>query len=252
MNGGFDDSAVRLQEREESARVTHPVKINEILMSPMVTEEHTLVEPMIGDIPIVPSGVIIKVDRFDESNVHNLIIKLIHRNLCRVIPGRGRRISKHDVPFALGFRTSHPDESVRTEERQTRNLKISSVHGPLSMVLWCKTGRRAAPTSCRTSPKDFIVFLFPRGFHVVDLFELDIHFIPTIGVTPRSPIVVVTRDSYIAVARSLGGREDGEQNGERPPVREKVTVEVMCPRVVTEGVIPMKFGGKAELIAWTG
>jgi hypothetical protein len=86
---------------------------------------------------------------------------------------------------------------------------------------------------------------------VVDVFELYIYFVPTVGVTPRSSVVVVTRDSYVAVARSLGGREDGEQDGECPPVREKVTMEVMCPRIVTERVVSMKFGGKAELIAWT-
>jgi hypothetical protein len=87
---------------------------------------------------------------------------------------------------------------------------------------------------------------------VVDLFELQIYFVPAIGVTPRNPVIVVARDSYVAEARSLGGREDGEQNGERPPVREKVTVKVMCPGVVAERVISMKFGGKSELVAWTG
>ena len=87
---------------------------------------------------------------------------------------------------------------------------------------------------------------------MVDFFEFQIYFVPTIGVPPRGSVVVVARDSYVVVARSLGGREDGEQNGESPPVREKVTVKVMCPRVVAERVISMKFSGKAELIAWTG
>lgn len=86
---------------------------------------------------------------------------------------------------------------------------------------------------------------------MVDLFELQVYFVPTIGVPPRSSVVVVARDSYVTIARSLGGREDGEKNWEGPPVREKVTVEVMCPRVIAEGVVSMKFGGKAELIAWT-
>ena len=86
---------------------------------------------------------------------------------------------------------------------------------------------------------------------MVDLFEFQVYFVPTVGVTPRGSVVVVTRDPYVAVARSLGGREDGEQNGECPPVREKVTVKVMCPGVVAERVISMEFSGKGELIAWT-
>lgn len=129
--------------------------------------------------------------------------------------------------------------------------QISSVYEPLSMVLWCEAGRGTTPTSRRTPPKDFVSFLFPRGLHVVDPFELQIHFVPAIGITPGSSVVIVTRDSYVAVTRRLGGREDGEQHGERPPVREKVTVKVMCPWVVAERVISMKLCSKGELIART-
>ena len=85
---------------------------------------------------------------------------------------------------------------------------------------------------------------------MVDFFELQVYLIPAIGVPPRCSVVVVARDSYIAVAGSLGRRKDGEQNRKGPPVREKVAVEVMCPRVVTEGVVSVKFSRKAELIAW--
>ena len=86
------------------------------------------------------------------------------------------------------------------------------------MVLRCKAGWGTTPASGRTPPEDFVTFLFPRSFHVVDLFELEIYFVPTVGVTPRGSVVVVARDSYVAVARSLGGRENGKQNGEGPPV----------------------------------
>ena len=58
-------------------------------------------------------------------------------------------------------------------------------------------------------------------------------------------------DSYVTKAGSLGGREDGEQNGECPPVREKVTMKVVCPRVFAERVVSVKFGSKVELVAWT-
>lgn len=87
---------------------------------------------------------------------------------------------------------------------------------------------------------------------MVDLFEFEVYFVPTVGVAPRSTVVVVTRDSNVAVTRGLGRGEDGEKNRERSPVREEMPVEIMCPRVVTEGVVPMKFCSKAELIARTG
>lgn len=77
----------------------------------MITEEHALVESVVGNIPLISSGVIVKVDRFDESNVHNLVIQVVHRNLCRMIPGRARGIREDDVPFALGFAASHSNES---------------------------------------------------------------------------------------------------------------------------------------------
>lgn len=84
---------------------------------------------------------------------------------------------------------------------------------------------------------------------MVDLFKFKVHFVPTVGVTPRSSIVVVARHPNIAIARGLGRGEDGEKNGEGPPVREKVTVKIMRPRVITERVVSMEFCGKAELIA---
>jgi hypothetical protein len=118
------------------------------------------------------------------------------------------------------------------------------------MVLWCEAGWGTAPTGCSTPPKDLIGLAFPGSFHVVDLFEFQIHFVPTIGVTPRSSVIIMTRDSNVTVTGGFGRREDREQDRESSPVREKMTVEVMRPRVVTERVISVKFGGEAELIAW--
>jgi hypothetical protein len=137
----------------------------------MVAEEYTLIEPMVDDIPFISSRIIGRVYRFDESNIHNFVIEVIHRNLCRMILGRVRRVSKDNVPFTFGFGTSHTDESVRTEGCEYEP-PISFVYRPLSMVLWCKSGRRTTPAGCRTPPKDFVTFLFPGGLHMVDLFEL--------------------------------------------------------------------------------
>lgn len=81
----------------------------------MVAKEYALVKPMVGDITFIPSGVIVKVNCFDKSNIHNLVVEVIHRNLCRVVPGRARGVCKDDIPFALGFGTSHPDEPVKKE-----------------------------------------------------------------------------------------------------------------------------------------
>ena len=81
-------------------------------MPPVVTKEHTLVKPMVGDLPLVSPGVIDKVHRFDESDVHDLVIEVIHRGLCRVILGRARWVDKDDVSFVLGFGTRHSDKSV--------------------------------------------------------------------------------------------------------------------------------------------
>ena len=39
-----------------------------MLVSPMISEEHALVESMVGNTPFLSSRVIVKVDRFDESN----------------------------------------------------------------------------------------------------------------------------------------------------------------------------------------
>jgi hypothetical protein len=69
---------------------------------------------------------------------------------------------------------------------------------------------------------------------VVDLFEFEVHLVPTISVTPRSSVIVVARNSDVAVTRGLGRGENGEKNREGPPVREKMAVKIMCPRVVTE------------------
>ena len=86
---------------------------------------------------------------------------------------------------------------------------------------------------------------------MVNLLEFEIHFVPAIGVPPRMSIVVVTRDSDVTVTRSLRRRKDGKQYREGSPVREKVAMKVMGPRVVAEGVGPMEFCGKTELISWT-
>ena len=85
---------------------------------------------------------------------------------------------------------------------------------------------------------------------MVDLFEFEIHFVPTIGVTPRSSVIIVIRDSNVAKTGGLGRGKDGEKNREGSPVREKVAVEVMRPRVVTEREVSVEFCGKGELIAW--
>ena len=86
---------------------------------------------------------------------------------------------------------------------------------------------------------------------MVDFFKHKIHFVPTVGVTPRSSIVIVARNSNVAVTGGLGRGEDGEKDRESPPVREKMAVKIMCPRVFAERVVPMKFQGKAELITRT-
>ena len=86
------------------------------------------------------------------------------------------------------------------------------------MVLWCKARQRATPTSCCTPPKDLISFLFPGRLHVVDFFKHKIRFVPTVGVAPQSSIVIVARNSNVAVTRGLGRGEDEEKNQESPPV----------------------------------
>ena len=116
MDRRFDDGTVRLQESKKSTRVTHPVQIQEILVSPVVTKKHAFVEPVVGDIPFVPSGIIIKIDGFDEGDVHNLVVEIIHRNLCGMILGRGRGICEDDVSFTRGSGTSHSDESISPKE----------------------------------------------------------------------------------------------------------------------------------------
>src|SRR6266478_6835930 len=100
------------------------------------------------------------------------------------------------LALALAIRTNLPGE----KSVKSGIANLSSVYGPLSMVLWCKARRGTAPTSCRTPPKDLLALLFPRGLHVVDLLKLQIYFVPTIGVTPRGSVVVMTWDSYVAEA----------------------------------------------------
>jgi hypothetical protein len=112
MDRRFDDGAVRLQESEEPPRVTHPVQIDEKLVSPVITEEYTLVKPMVGDVPFVPSGIIVKVNRFDEGDVHDIVVEVIHRDLRSMVARRPRWIGKDDVPFICRSGTGHLDESA--------------------------------------------------------------------------------------------------------------------------------------------
>ena len=53
---------------------------------------------------------------------------------------------------------------------------------------------------------------------MINLFEFEVHFVPTIGVAPRSTVVIVARDSNVAITGGLGRGEDGEKNREGPPV----------------------------------
>jgi hypothetical protein len=69
---------------------------------------------------------------------------------------------------------------------------------------------------------------------VVDLFELEVYFVPAIGVAPRGSVVVVARNTNVAVTGGFGRRKDGEQNRKGSPIREKMAVEVMCPRVIAK------------------
>ena len=45
---------------------------------------------------------------------------------------------------------------------------------------------------------------------MVHLFKFEIYFVPAIGITPGSPVVVVTWDSNVVVTRGFGRGEDRE------------------------------------------
>ena len=116
MDRRFDNGTVRLQESKKPTRVTHPVQIQEILVSPVVTKKHAFVEPVVSEIPLIPSGIIVKINSFDKSDVHNLVIEIVHQNLCGMILGRGRGVGEDDVLFTHGSGTSHLDKSISPKE----------------------------------------------------------------------------------------------------------------------------------------
>lgn len=88
-------------------------------MSPVITKEYTFVEPVVGDIPFVPSRIIIKIDGLDESDVHDLVVEVDHRNLCRMVTGGSGRVGKDDASFTRCSGASHSNESSCTGERES-------------------------------------------------------------------------------------------------------------------------------------
>ena len=60
----------------------------------------------------------------------------------------------------------------------------------------------------------------------------------------------MTRNQDIRVSDTLGWGEHGVQGPDGSPIGEKVTLVVMCPRVITEIVGIVDCGGECEFVGW--
>ena len=122
---------------------------------------------------------------------------------------------------------------------------------PVSLVRSDVTWRRAAPTSGCTSPKDLVGFLVPRLLMVVYILDGHGDRIPSIGISARRRVVVVTRNEDITEPFPLRRGEHGVQDVDCPPIGEKVPLLITRPGMIAKIEIVVDTGGKFEVVART-
>lgn len=113
VDGRLDDRAVRLHKRKEAAGVALPVDIDEVLVTPVVTEVHAaVVEAVRSNERVEPTGEVVPVDNLHERDVHDVCVQLRCRNLRVYIVRRARWVREDQRPVRPRRVAGHPHEPV--------------------------------------------------------------------------------------------------------------------------------------------
>ncbi len=115
------------------------------------------------------------------------------------------------------------------------------------MVMRREAARRTPTTSRGATEKNLIVLLFPGSLHAIQSFGLQVHLVPCVGVTPCCPVVIMTWNLNVTKAQTFGGRENGIDDGNSPPVREEMALQQVSSRGVTERKLSGSFPGESEV-----
>lgn len=118
----------------------------------------------------------------------------------------------------------------------------------MTLVLGEETGRIGTTTSGSTAPEDVRNFLLPWCLHVVNVLDLLVGGVPSVGVTLGRLEVVVGWDEDVRVSVTLGRREHWVESVDSTPVGEEVALVVMCPWVCTEVKVVVDSLGKGKVL----
>lgn len=119
----------------------------------------------------------------------------------------------------------------------------------MSLVLASKPWRRTPTTGRGTSPENLVALALPRCFHMVNRTQFKIDRVPAIRISSGLAIVVMTGYPDVEIPRSLGRGEDGEEDRDGSPIGKEVTLVVMSPWILAEGVIALHVQGVRKLVA---
>lgn len=117
----------------------------------------------------------------------------------------------------------------------------------MSLVMRREAARHTTAACGGSTEKYLIILLFPRRFHAIQSFGLQVHIVPCVGVTPCCPVIIMTWNLDVTEAQTLGRGEDWIENGNSPPVREEMSLKQVSSRCVTEGKRSGSFSGETEV-----
>lgn len=105
---------------------------------------------------------------------------------------------------------------------------------PMTLITSKEAWRGTTTTSGGTTPEDQISLVFPSCFAIRELLHDHVDGIPTIRISLRGRVVVMTRDQDIAKSITLCRGENGVEDGNGTPIREEMTLLVSRPRMIAE------------------
>lgn len=80
VDRSLHDGTLTRQQRKQSRRISHSIQIDQVLVSPILTERNGIREPMLLAHAVAPAGVLCAADGLGEGDVHDVRVEIAEGN----------------------------------------------------------------------------------------------------------------------------------------------------------------------------